>query len=332
MKNTQKFFIVAIVGILIIPQITFAAWWNPISWGIFSFIFHSNSPQVEMVSTTTIPSDTAVNSAIDVVKPEVVTTTKSIPTNKSTIKPSTKASATVTTTPPPAPVQTPQQTQPTGTLCNGTYWNDCPVGQNLICPTTGNAYCQIPQPPAQPVQQKDNYQICKDSYGHATWDGSSYTSSGGPNCSCDPGYGPSSDGKSCIVVQVSQPIQQPDYSINNSACQTATKNLTNFQTSYTNNYSALSGTIADNYVVQARLGIFANQYNTALPGYQMAAQAACKVPASNSQCQATLQKFDTFQAQNALSPNNTSGRSQILGNQQAMQLGNYQTDILYSCQ
>jgi len=41
-------------------------------------------------------------------------------------------------------VQVPKMSQSTGTLCNGTYWNTCPVGQNLVCPQTGNAYCQLP--------------------------------------------------------------------------------------------------------------------------------------------------------------------------------------------
>ena len=91
-----------------------------------------------------------------------------------------------------------QEIQPTGTLCNGTYWNECLVGQNFVCPATGNAYCQTPQQPVQPVQQKNNYQICKNSYGHATWDGTSYNNNGGPTCSCDVGY--TFNGKTCEVL------------------------------------------------------------------------------------------------------------------------------------
>ncbi len=321
-KSFPKIVFIVALALFIIPQVTFAAWWNPLSWGIFSSIFQTN-PKVEIINTTS--QNQTLTDTSTTTKAEVTAPTSSV--SKTPIKSSPKVSAPVTI--PSVSVQAPQQPKPTGTLCNGTYWNSCPTGQNLVCPTTGDAYCQAPQ---KPVEQKDNYQICRDSYGHATWDGSSYTSSGGPNCSCDTGYGPSADGTSCVAIQVTQPVQQPDYSINNSACQTATKNLTSFQTSYANNYAALSSTIAANNIVQARLQIFASQYDTALPGYQMAAQAACKVPASNNQCQATLQKFDTFQAQNVLSPNNTSGRSQILGNQQAMQLGNYETEIYYSCQ
>ena len=58
-----------------------------------------------------------------------------------------KVSQPVATPPTPVQVEVPKQIQPTGTLCNGTYFSECPVGQNLICPQTGNAYCQSPQTP-----------------------------------------------------------------------------------------------------------------------------------------------------------------------------------------
>ncbi len=45
------------------------------------------------------------------------------------------------------------QAQIAGTLCNGTYWSECPVGQNFICPQTGGAYCKTPQ---QPISVTDS--------------------------------------------------------------------------------------------------------------------------------------------------------------------------------
>ena len=51
MKNYHKIFAVAVFGILIIPQITLAAWWNPMTWN-WSALFNS-SPQVQMATTTT---------------------------------------------------------------------------------------------------------------------------------------------------------------------------------------------------------------------------------------------------------------------------------------
>lgn len=44
--------------------------------------------------------------------------------------------------------QVQQPSQPSGTLCKGKYWTDCPAGQKFVCPDTGNAYC------ASPTQQK----------------------------------------------------------------------------------------------------------------------------------------------------------------------------------
>lgn len=44
--------------------------------------------------------------------------------------------------------------------------------------------------------QRNGYQVCSNM--NATWDGSSYTSAGGFNCTCNAGYTVSYDGKSCI--------------------------------------------------------------------------------------------------------------------------------------
>src|SRR3989338_6456547 len=35
-KNFPKLFLFAIVSILIFPQVSFAAWWNPFSWKVFN--------------------------------------------------------------------------------------------------------------------------------------------------------------------------------------------------------------------------------------------------------------------------------------------------------
>ena len=31
--------------------------------------------------------------------------------------------------------------KPKGILCNNKYWTSCPLGQELVCPTSGDAYC-----------------------------------------------------------------------------------------------------------------------------------------------------------------------------------------------
>lgn len=48
-NNFPKIFLIAVIGILIFPQISFAAWWNPFSW----FKKPTDPPKVLQVSTTT---------------------------------------------------------------------------------------------------------------------------------------------------------------------------------------------------------------------------------------------------------------------------------------
>lgn len=44
MKHAQKVIAAIVIVMLVLPQITFAAWWNPSSWGLFSFIgIHGDS-------------------------------------------------------------------------------------------------------------------------------------------------------------------------------------------------------------------------------------------------------------------------------------------------
>lgn len=41
MKNKYpKFLLLALLIIIIVPQVAFAAWWNPFSWGVWNSIFH----------------------------------------------------------------------------------------------------------------------------------------------------------------------------------------------------------------------------------------------------------------------------------------------------
>ena len=150
MKNYQKLFTVMVLGMLIIPQVTFAAWWNPTSWGIFSFLFHPQ-PQVETIipvaSSTNIATDVSSSTMVSNATTTATTTENLAPVVTVPVKKTAKKTVSV------PPVQTPQQVQQTGTLCNGSYWKECPVGQNLICPANGNAYCQPIQQPVQPLSQ-----------------------------------------------------------------------------------------------------------------------------------------------------------------------------------
>ncbi|MEI8328048.1 MAG: hypothetical protein WCG02_02830 [Candidatus Taylorbacteria bacterium] len=359
MKNPQKIFTLVIIGALIIPQVTFAAWWNPATWGIFSFIFHTQ-PQVQTIITATSSgersADISPNNTLSDVNTSTTTDENHAPIVTAPIKKTVK-NVTPTASTPPATVQpqSPRQVQPTGSLCNGTYYSSCPTGQNLICPQTGSAYCQVPQQPTQQpvVQQQDGYQYCSSTYSNSIWDGSSHTSSGGFFCSCKSGYAPSSDSKSCqplgnvyeaqdgncyysngydsngspLLAVCPAKATQPVSTGVNIACQTATQNLEKFQNAYA--YGQNFGGIAAD--VASRLQqIFANEYNIELPAYQTAAQAACSIPQPiSSTCGAALQAFNTFQAQYPLTPSQTSGG---IGMNFALRFPAQQTNIQYACQ
>src|SRR3989344_7684532 len=53
MKSIHKTLLLVLVGLLIVPQVTFAAWWNPFTWNIFN---RAKAPQVE-VQKTAQPSE-----------------------------------------------------------------------------------------------------------------------------------------------------------------------------------------------------------------------------------------------------------------------------------
>lgn len=52
-KTYKQAFVVLAVSIFIVPQIAFAAWWNPLSWSIWN-IFRP-APHAQVQATTTIP-------------------------------------------------------------------------------------------------------------------------------------------------------------------------------------------------------------------------------------------------------------------------------------
>ena len=52
-------------------------------------------------------------------------------------------------------VTTPTTATSNTTLCNGVLYSVCPVGQSFVCPTNGDAYCQLPQQKTNaPVQSQ----------------------------------------------------------------------------------------------------------------------------------------------------------------------------------
>lgn len=52
MKNNYKFLLIILVAIFVVPQIALAAWWNPMSWGIWNSIFHFQKTEKTSVVCT----------------------------------------------------------------------------------------------------------------------------------------------------------------------------------------------------------------------------------------------------------------------------------------
>lgn len=309
MKNSQKTFVTIAVTLLVVPQLAFASWWNPFSWSIFSFLF-DREPKAETVvlpSVATSSWEASLTDTTTTTLTEEKTKLDAGPTETPTkVLPSVPAK-----TPPSLVVQPPSQmTQSTGTLCNGTYWDACPTGQKLTCPTSGDAYCDVPQVViTEPLPQIDNDQFCKDTYGkRSMWDTnttncaceseylfdaesnsciSTYLfckNSYGDNaiwdksrygCACKSGYEPSSNNQSCVLIKTEQQVQSSNSAIDDSACQTAIDSLTKFQKQYE---GAIAGALSSGtgVVGSGNAQRLTNEYNIKLPTYQTAVQTACQ--------------------------------------------------------
>lgn len=165
--------IVVIAITLIVPQVAFASWWNPVSWSMFSYLFGNTSPQVLNPTATNTNLSSSSTSA---------TTTKSTTLNKQSK--STKEAI--------KPVKT-EKEQPKGTLCNGVYWSACPVDQKFVCPKSGDAICEI---------SKTDQQVCETDYGPNSLYTGQKNSNGSLSCGCKSGYEWNKNQTSCVVTVV----------------------------------------------------------------------------------------------------------------------------------
>ncbi len=64
MQKSLKFLIIILAVAFIVPQITFAAWWNPFSWGIWNRVFHfqQTAQKIENQTNSTAGWKTYTNS------------------------------------------------------------------------------------------------------------------------------------------------------------------------------------------------------------------------------------------------------------------------------
>ena len=161
---SPKKYILVVAILSIVPSIALASWWNPTSWNIFSFIFHTN-PQVQIISTTT---------------PDQTLTDNSTTTATTTISIATTTEVAVATTSTPQ-IDTPiKKVVPPVT----TQLNSCPTGYSL---NSDNTSCVTPAA------------ACSEINGN--WDGKIANSEA--DCTCRPGYVPDNAGTTCQLSNTS---------------------------------------------------------------------------------------------------------------------------------
>src|SRR3989344_2286673 len=84
MKSIHKTLLLVLVGLLIVPQVTFAAWWNPFTWNVFN---RAKTPQVEVQKTTQLSEIEELKKKTNT---SVVTPPKSSTSPTSVSKPATQ--------------------------------------------------------------------------------------------------------------------------------------------------------------------------------------------------------------------------------------------------
>jgi len=274
-----------LVIVLLVPNLVFAAWWNPFTW--FKQDSNSDKQQVqqtlvkyqEPVNYSQPTSKTFYVQADNTRVHDCASLSCKVIANYPTNTELTLVYASATDLPDWVQFTFPdsngatttgyikstmlgenrvviQKVVPTGTLCNGDYYNQCPSGQNFVCPSTGKAYCDTPKTNDQmcedkygsnsyfvgqktcgcktgygwnstqtscvAVQVKNGYQSCSESFPNETWDGT-YGSNGKYNCICQNGYIWNSIQAICVSYQ-QQYLQQAVDKSNSVACQTAKQN------------------------------------------------------------------------------------------------------------
>ena len=200
----MKKYLLVVIVLSIVPSVTFASWWNPSSWSIFSFIFHTN-PQVQMISTTTLPDQTPPdNSTTTTTTISIATTTEVTAATTSTPKVNTpvkKSATSLKIYTPLIQVQTP--VVPNSTDKGSTV---CPAGYSCspIVQTTASATPQSTATIASPTPLSDQ-QICVNSYGQNSVSTGNKNGNGGPICGCKNGYQWNNGQTSCQLQQQSVP-------------------------------------------------------------------------------------------------------------------------------
>ena len=188
----------AVLTVLAIPSLTYAAWWKLSTW----FKKPAVPPVVRVVQVATTPvvpapvKTTDQSAEIEKLRKEVEELKKINPedfTTKSSVQKSTSSisldsnqtewsnsvkqlsqvaenlkksmdtessqQAPQTQNALPVPIPVINTPPTNATFCNGTNWSRCPVGQDFICPSSGSAYCQLSQQEADLLAKQQRQQL-----------------------------------------------------------------------------------------------------------------------------------------------------------------------------
>lgn len=138
---------------IIIPQIALASWWDPFSWGIFN---RQKEVKVEQSSNTNIDSQKITSTLADTKILQQKEVSSNMTTNPTVISPTKKQAVVLDQ-------KINELTQEASTkkdsvkistvVCQGTTRMACPMGQNFVCESNGNYYCETASvKPIQPYQ------------------------------------------------------------------------------------------------------------------------------------------------------------------------------------
>ncbi len=175
-----------VVGVLIVPQIALASWWNPFTW-----LKKTNNPVVESNRQIVAPITEAV--------PTVASSTVSVKTTPipKKVTPSKKVTEVKKeqnmTLPTQSLSQVSKKSIADAAQCNGVSYSACPSGTTLVCPTVGRAYCYTP---------KTDQQICEEKFGVNSNYSGQKNQQGGALCDCKSGYTWNNINTACVAVPV----------------------------------------------------------------------------------------------------------------------------------
>jgi hypothetical protein len=159
-----------LLAVLFVPQLAFAAWWNPFTWSMFN---RHSVPTIYVAPVQNISEKHVIPSVanIDTATPQQVigatsSDEKTIVSANAlpVISTSSNERRVVIEKDLPAVkkiVDTSATPLPQNMFCNGKNWVACPAGQSFVCPPNGDASCQSPQLPVAP---KPSGTLCNGTY------------------------------------------------------------------------------------------------------------------------------------------------------------------------